>query len=250
MLVDQPRDVDTWYTMLVDQPRDVDTWYTMLVDQPRDVDTWYTMLVDHPRDVDTVVDHPVNIFLRLAKSEQTSNKPLYKTQVGPCVPQTCPEDQYSFSILSGAANVLAPKICVKNKLVLAAAKDNAGPGLNIVVINGKTGDVVKTGHFNMYDGEVKPLVEFLQTIEKGFAVLIASYDEPATKLNDEVKKMIGELGSTAIQSMGFRDSWVFVGGKGSVSHFEKHIKNEGAKNTYDGWPEMIDMEGCIPQYLV
>lgn len=43
------------------------------------------------------------------------------------------------------------------------------------------------------------------------------------RLNDEAKKLISELGSTKVQSLGYRDSWVFVGGKGATvkTNFEK-----------------------------
>lgn len=29
----------------------------------------------------------------------------------------------------------------------------------------------------------------------------------------------------------------------------QHMKNEKEKNTYDGWPELITLTGCIPKYL-
>ncbi len=43
------------------------------------------------------------------------------------------------------------------------------------------------------------------------------------RLNEDARKLIAELGSTSIQSLGFRDNWVFVGGKGAAvkSNFEK-----------------------------
>lgn len=50
--------------------------------------------------------------------------------------------------------------------------------------------------------------------------------KPSTCLNrldKEAKKLITELGSTSIDSLGFRDSWLFVGAKGATvkSVFEK-----------------------------
>ncbi|XP_071398269.1 protein FAM3C-like isoform X2 [Centroberyx affinis] len=170
---------------------------------------------------------------------------------GPCKEKKCPEDHFSFFIQTGAANVVPPKICVENKLILGSVTNNAGGGINIVLVNGKTGEVTRTGAFNMYSDDVQGLIDFLKTIEEGSAVLMATYDEPATKLNDEAKKLIGELGSSSIQSLAYRDSWLFVGAKGdgTKSRFEKHIKNEAEKNKYDGWPEVINLDGCIPKYM-
>ncbi|XP_067090874.1 protein FAM3C-like isoform X1 [Osmerus mordax] len=162
----------------------------------------------------------------------------------------CPDDQFSFYISSGAASVVQPKICLQNQLILGNINKNAGVGINIAVVNGKTGQVQNTGNFDMYGGDIEPLIKFIQTIEKGSVVLIASFDEPATKLNSEARKLISDLGSSAINSIGFRDNWVFVGGKGlTSSHMEKLIKNKLGTNKYDGWPEMIELDGCIPKYM-
>ncbi|KAM9855006.1 protein FAM3C-like [Aulostomus maculatus] len=163
----------------------------------------------------------------------------------------CPDDHFSFFIHSGAANVVGPKICVENELVLGTIKNNVGVGINIVILDGRTGDVRETSHFDMYAGEVQPLITFLKEIEDGSLVLIATFDEPATKLTDEARKLMADLGSSSITSLGFRDNWVFVGGKGATekSNFEKYMKNDKDKNKYENWPEMIDLQGCVPKYL-
>ncbi|XP_035646069.1 protein FAM3C-like [Oncorhynchus keta] len=149
----------------------------------------------------------------------------------PCgIPKPCPEGDFSFLIASGAANVVGPKICMEDKMVMW--KKMLGMELTLLLY-------------------IEPLVEFLESIENGSIVLIATYDDPAAKLNEEARKLIRELGSSAIQSLGFRDNWVFVGGKGAdvESTLEKHIKNNRDKNKYDSWPEMIELQGCLPRYL-
>ncbi|KAK9516087.1 hypothetical protein VZT92_024047 [Zoarces viviparus] len=180
-----------------------------------------------------------------------SETPKTSSKAGSCSIRDCPVDSFSFFIQSGAANVVAAKICLHNKLVLGTVLNNAGPGLNIVQMNGKTGEVMKTGSFNMYSDDVKPLIEFLKSIETGNVLLMASYDEPSTKLTEEARQLISELGSSSVKSLGFRDNWVFVGGKGASaqSNFEKYVKSDGAKNKYDGWPEIIELQGCIPRKL-
>lgn len=90
--------------------------------------------------------------------------------------------------------------------------------------------------------DVAPLIKFLKEIEEGTIVMMAAFDDPATKyfyscallpisefssfthasfslplfrrLNDEARQLISDLGSSAISTLGFRDSWIFVGGKG------------------------------------
>lgn len=43
------------------------------------------------------------------------------------------------------------------------------------------------------------------------------------RLTDEARKLISELGSKNVQSLAFRDNWLFVGGKGVTvtGDFEK-----------------------------
>ncbi|XP_023200024.1 protein FAM3C-like [Xiphophorus maculatus] len=183
-------------------------------------------------------------------SSQTSK--LGSNAEGPCSRKNvCPGNHISFFVQSGAANVVPPKICVNNKLALGTVLNNADTGINIVVVNGKSGDVLKTDHYNMYSGEVEPLIEFLKNIEVGSVVLMAVFDEGSRRLNEEARTLIADLGSSVIHSLGYRDNWVFVGGKGTTgkSNFEKHMKSDDSKNKYENWPEMVEMEGCIPKYV-
>uniref|UniRef100_A0A8C7JH80 ILEI/PANDER domain-containing protein n=1 Tax=Oncorhynchus kisutch TaxID=8019 RepID=A0A8C7JH80_ONCKI len=161
----------------------------------------------------------------------------------------CPEGHFSFKMASGAASVVGPKICLEDNILMSGVKNNVGRGINIALVNGKTGDLIKTDYFDMWAGDVNTLITFLKTIEEGTVVMMATFDDSASKLNDESKKMIGELGSSSISTLGFRDNWIFVGGKGikTKSPFEQHIKNNVDTNKYEGWPEVLEMEGCIPQ---
>uniref|UniRef100_A0A3P9QA13 ILEI/PANDER domain-containing protein n=1 Tax=Poecilia reticulata TaxID=8081 RepID=A0A3P9QA13_POERE len=95
---------------------------------------------------------------------------------------------------------------------------------------GKSGDVMKTDHFNMYSGSVEPLIEFLKDIEAGSVVLMAVFDEGSTKLNEEARTLISDLGSSTIHSLGYRDNWVFVGGKGTTG---KKLANK----EHDKWTD-------------
>uniref|UniRef100_H3ADF5 FAM3 metabolism regulating signaling molecule C n=2 Tax=Latimeria chalumnae TaxID=7897 RepID=H3ADF5_LATCH len=134
---------------------------------------------------------------------------------------------------------------------MSGVKNNVGRGINIAMINGKTGEVVDIKAFDMWAGDVNPFIEYLKKIEEGTVVFMATYDDGSSKLNPEARKLISELGSTQITNLNFRDNWIFVGGKGikTKSPFEQHIKNSKETNKYEGWPEVLEMEGCIPQKL-
>ncbi|KAK3526249.1 hypothetical protein QTP70_020393 [Hemibagrus guttatus] len=150
---------------------------------------------------------------------------------------------------SGAASIVGPKICLEDEILMSGVRNNVGRGLNIALVNGKTGKLIKTETFDMWGGDINPLIQFLKGIEEGTVIMMATFDDSSTKLNSDARKLISALGSSYINSLSFRDNWLFVGGKGikTKSPFEQYIKNNAETNKYEGWPEVLEMEGCIPQ---
>ncbi|XP_017561922.1 protein FAM3C [Pygocentrus nattereri] len=190
--------------------------------------------------------HFARMFARSAPVEEAATKQSrYKCGLS----KPCPEGHFSFKMASGAASVVGPKICLDDHILMSGVKNNVGRGLNIALVNGRTGLLMKTEFFDLWAGDVNPLIQFLNKIEDGTIVMMATFDDSATKLNDVAKQLISDLGSSNISSLGFRDNWIFVGGKGikTKSPFEQHIKNNAESNKYEGWPEVLEMEGCIPR---
>ncbi|XP_041037395.1 protein FAM3A isoform X2 [Carcharodon carcharias] len=134
--------------------------------------------------------------------------------------------------------------------LMSSVKNNVGRGLNIALVNGVTGELMDAKFFDMWAGDtgINEMLKFLRPVYDGTLVFVASFDDPATKMNEEGRKIFNELGSKAINVLGFRDSWVFVGAKGieNKSPFEQHIRNDKNSNKYEGWPEAVQIEGCIP----
>nr|XP_009491808.1 PREDICTED: protein FAM3D-like [Pelecanus crispus] len=165
--------------------------------------------------------------------------------------KSCPPNYFAFKIISGAANVVGPSICFDDVVLMSSVKNNVGRGLNIALVNGTSGQLLKVDNFDMYSGDINKLDSFLQEIQHGTIVLTASYDDAATKMNDKVRTQFMELGSRHVSELAFRDNWVFLGAKGlkSKSPFEEHIKNNEYTNKYNGWPELLEMEGCAPRKM-
>ncbi|XP_077328583.1 protein FAM3C isoform X2 [Lithobates pipiens] len=157
----------------------------------------------------------------------TTKAPKYRCGIS----KICPEKHFAFKIASGAANVVGPKICVDDNVLMSGVKNNVGRGINTALVNGKTGELIETKYYDLWGGDVVPFIEFVKKITDGTIVLMATYDDGATKLNDEARKLISELGSSAINSLAFRDNWVFVGGKGikTKSPFEQLASGSSTK---------------------
>ncbi|XP_061407831.1 protein FAM3D-like [Lethenteron reissneri] len=191
--------------------------------------------------------------LELSKDESKTEKKIVPMVVkNDCdMEKPCPPNNFAFRITSGAADVVGPNICFWNRTVMSSVLNNVGVGINIALINGQTGQVINTGHFDMWQGDIKLLIQFLNGIKEGTIVLLASFDDPYTKLNDEAKALFVKLGSSIVNSLAFRESWVFVGALGieGKSPFEARLENKKETNKYDGWPEMVELVGCIPRKL-
>lgn len=165
------------------------------------------------------------------------------------LPRPCPPRHFAFRVLSGAANVVGPRICLEGHELMSSVKNNVGRGLNIALVNGVSGELIAAQAFDMWAGDVEELLRFLRPLHEGTLVLVASYDDPATKLTEETRRLFGELGSAVAKDLGFRDSWVFVGAKGvqDRSPFEQHVRNSRGSNKYEGWPEALELGGCVPR---
>ncbi|XP_032179716.1 protein FAM3D isoform X1 [Mustela erminea] len=163
----------------------------------------------------------------------------------------CPDNFFAFKISSGAANVVGPTMCFENRVIMSPVKNNVGRGLNFALVNGTTGVVLTQKCFDMYSGDITLLVKFLKEIPEGTLVLVASYDDPGTKMNDETRKLLTNLGSSYAKQLGFRDSWVFLGARDlrDKSPFEQFLKNNPDTNKYEGWPELLELEGCVPRKI-
>lgn len=161
----------------------------------------------------------------------------------------CPNNFFAFKICSGAANVVGPSICFEDHMIMSPVKNNVGRGLNIALVNATTGTVLRQDHFDMFSGDASLLVAFLKQILEGMLVLVASYDDPGTKMNDEIRTLFSNMGSSYAKQLSFRDSWVFLGARdiSNKSPFEQFLKNNPETNKYEGWPELLELEGCVPR---
>ncbi|RXN37346.1 FAM3D-like isoform X1 [Labeo rohita] len=177
------------------------------------------------------------------------NPGLFKSHFGCCPYKHCPVNHFPFHLHSGAANMVAAKICFNNTIIMGGINNNAGQGLNIVLANGETGAILRNKYFNLESKGPKELLAYLKTLKPGIIVLLASYIDPTPKLTDEIRNIFTALGSTMVKSLKPRDSWVFAGayGRKEASPFEKLIRYDMRSNAYEDWPEMAEVIGCFPR---
>uniref|UniRef100_A0A3B5M3S2 ILEI/PANDER domain-containing protein n=1 Tax=Xiphophorus couchianus TaxID=32473 RepID=A0A3B5M3S2_9TELE len=184
------------------------------------------------------VEFKLGSVISLPESEAHTKPAVHKCGLS----KACPPGHMAFKLTSGAASVVGPRMCLEDKLLMSSVKNNVGRGINIALLNGKTGELIKTAYYDMWAGDICTVLTGCSCF---FFMLFLWF----FRLNDEARKLIADLGSSAVGNLSFRDNWIFVGGKGikTKTPFEQHIKNSADTNKYEGWPEVLEMEGCIPQ---
>ncbi|XP_053492428.1 protein FAM3C [Ictalurus furcatus] len=171
---------------------------------------------------------------------------LFELYPGCCPHRVCPANHFPFFLRSGAANIIGPKICFNNRIIMSGGHNNVGWGVNAVIVDGETGNILNSDFFKVNSAG---LLDFLKTIEEGNIVLVASYNDPAEQLTDEVRELFAGMGSSMVYSVKHRDNWMFAGARGlnKESPFEKLIVNDKKTNAYGDWPELGELGGCFPR---
>ncbi|NXI54679.1 FAM3B protein, partial [Chloroceryle aenea] len=167
----------------------------------------------------------------------------------------CSPGSYAYRILSGGGKGKLAKICFEDELSIFVYYwemqiNPCSPSLQWKVICLQriiTCVIDSTDH----SGE---MMTFIKNAPEGSLFLMVTHDDGSTRLKEDAKKLIKELGSKEIQNMKFRSSWAFIGAKGfklpDNIQKEKINHSDKKKNRYNGWPAEIQIEGCIPRNLI
>ncbi|EJW82177.1 hypothetical protein WUBG_06913, partial [Wuchereria bancrofti] len=161
-------------------------------------------------------------------------------------PENCPEDEIPMLFYSGKDKDDSPRLCVNGRLIIDRDLNSAGRGLNLVVIDSKTHQVMRTGHYDTYLEDSSALVLFLEQLSPGEIVAVISFDEASNSLSDMAKHIFYELGSSLIYRLKFRASWYFIGQKGIDGYTPFEDMNLPSGND---WAKPIRQTICVPSVL-
>ncbi|KFR08488.1 Protein FAM3B, partial [Opisthocomus hoazin] len=190
------------------------------------------------------------ITTSIANLQDIGKKPVLRAPVpkrqkcdhwSPCLPGS-----YAYRILSGGGKEKLAKICFEDELLISEEKGNVGRGINIAIVNCNC-VIDSTDH----SGE---MMTFIKNAPERSLLLMVTHDDGSTRLKNDTKKLVEELGSKEIQNIKFRSSWAFIAAKGfklpDTMQKEKINHSDKKKNRYGGWPAEIQIEGCIPRNLI
>ncbi|MBZ3884638.1 Protein FAM3A [Sciurus carolinensis] len=92
-------------------------------------------------------------------------------------------------MVSGAVNIIEPKMCLEDRMLMSSVKDNVGPGLNVALVNGVSCDLIEACASDMWARDVNDLLNFIWPLHEGTLVFVASCNNPVTKMNEEARNV-------------------------------------------------------------
>ncbi|XP_041460368.1 protein O-linked-mannose beta-1,2-N-acetylglucosaminyltransferase 1-like isoform X1 [Lytechinus variegatus] len=171
------------------------------------------------------------------------------------VPRVCESNEVAVHVESGHLSKKAkiyPKVCVDGKTILSDHKiekvNPAKRGLNFLVVDPETAQVVSSGSFDTYDSALHDTkcADFLRSVGPGMMVIGTTFDEASRQLGYDTKRELQRLGAIKIQDLGYREMWAFVGQKGikGLTPYEKV-----SEDFIDGWGVKAEIWQCIPKFI-
>ncbi|NWY71720.1 FAM3B protein, partial [Erithacus rubecula] len=162
----------------------------------------------------------------------------------------CPPGNFAYRILSGGGKQRRAKICFEDEHLKNPKK------CWWLWVHGQECDVCAMNNNCVVDStdHSREMMNFIRNAPVGSLILMATHDDGSTRLKNDARKLVEELGSKEIKNIKFRSSWVFIAAKGFKlpDNIEKEKINHSDKNKnrYKGWPAEIQIEGCIPRNLI
>ncbi|NXN88390.1 FAM3B protein, partial [Bombycilla garrulus] len=160
----------------------------------------------------------------------------------------CPPGNFAYRILSGGGKQRKAKICFEDEHALYSEQRCLGLLQNLMCVPWITSCAIDSTDHS------REMMDFIRKAPEGSLLLMATYDDGSTRLKNDARKLVEELGSKEIKNIRFRSSWVFITAKGfslpDNIQKEKINHSDQTKNRYRGWPAEIQIEGCIPRNLI
>ncbi|NWS32876.1 FAM3B protein, partial [Polioptila caerulea] len=165
----------------------------------------------------------------------------------------CPPGNFAYRILSGGGKERRAKICFEDEQLVQGTERQTQ-----ILINIKLSFACSKSHWKQQVCFIldhsREMMDFIRNAPEGTLLLMATHDDGSTRLKNDAKNLVEELGSKEIKNIKFRSSWVFIAAKGfklpDNIQKEKINHSDKTKNRYKGWPAEIQIEGCIPRNLI
>ena len=152
------------------------------------------------------------------------------TAASSCSPKVrCNSNEYNFEIISGGGVEAKPYICLNNVSLVNESLSNYGRGMNVVLVDGRNGQFVKSFVFDVFSQTSMMFINFLRTIEDEHVVLITTYDDASKNLNAAARFELISLGSRLINELHHRDAEHHREGQPVAPHLDEFLSDHRAE---------------------
>jgi len=155
----------------------------------------------------------------------------------------CPLGQISYYLKSGKDRDISPTMCFDGNYVMSQEKSVAKRGINVVILNNDTFEVVDTRTFDVYEDD-KIMIRYLKlAVQPGHLILAATLDEASFHLTNAGRQGLHPYGSVLIDKLGFRDNFVMIGQYGLEQ--SKAIENVLSRKEGSEFGQPVEISGCL-----
>ncbi|MCP9265456.1 Protein O-linked-mannose beta-1,2-N-acetylglucosaminyltransferase 1 [Dirofilaria immitis] len=105
--------------------------------------------------------------------------------------ENCPEDEIPMFFIRGKTKMIHLNCAsMEDCKIIDRDLNSAGRGLNLVVIDSKTHQVMRTGHYDTYLEDSSALVLFLEQLSPGEILAVISFDEASNRFKPHISPEI------------------------------------------------------------
>ncbi|KAL4226255.1 hypothetical protein ACF0H5_014238 [Mactra antiquata] len=164
------------------------------------------------------------------------------------VTSSCEVKQFPVMVSCGMDSKVLPEICVGGRMVMDRKTNDAGRGINVVIVDHKTSLPKAATRFDTYEKDSSNLDFLLEGLVEDDIIIAAVFDDASRKLGFHTRELLNQLGSSMAQNIKFRDVWYFIGQKGIDGFTNMEMISYAGMDAE--WPKPLKASFCVPKKII
>eukprot|EP00048_Salpingoeca_helianthica_P003356 m.66726 g.66726 ORF g.66726 m.66726 type:complete len:635 (-) comp12658_c0_seq1:141-2045(-) len=173
----------------------------------------------------------------VAKNPQTTKRPGFPG---------CRSNHMHLEVHSGShVNGALVPCSVRLNGVLVIAPHECRRGLNIAVVNGRTGLLKETRNFDTFAESGQKFHQFIHQLTADDVLAVATHDDAFNSLGPRGRAALRLLGGTMIETLNYRGNLALVGRRGLWYSFAERVAPAVHSKDSWGWGPRVNASACV-----